>query len=78
MGTVAEQVTEVLPTVDDDISDFDGMSHYVRADYLIKQGGGVQVALCGKKWIPRTIADAQNYPTCKTCEDLFGLIQAMG
>ena len=67
--------TEVLPEVDDDISDFDELAHYVRITSLLE--GGVQVALCGKKWIPRTIADAQNYPTCPPCEELFQLLHMM-
>lgn len=76
MGTATEQYikTEVLPEEDNDISEFDGKSHYVRVNSLIK--GGAQVALCGKKWIPKTIAEADNYPLCKTCDDLFGIMKA--
>lgn len=77
MGLGTDEVTEVLPSVDDDISEFDGKAHYVRTKSLI-ESAGVQVALCGKKWIPQTIAQAQNYPVCKPCDELFGLLQSMG
>lgn len=66
---------EVLPEVDDGISEFDGFAHYTRIRSLLE--GGVQVALCGKKWVPKTIAKAQNYPTCKTCDELFNMLKSM-
>lgn len=68
--------TEVLPEVDDDLSDFDGMAHYARISSLVK--GGVQIALCGKKWIPRTAGvEVFDMPVCPPCEELFGLLHSM-
>jgi hypothetical protein len=75
MATATDEVTKVLPAIDDDITEWDGQSHYVRIKSLVK--GGPQVALCGKKWLPHTIIDAEKYPTCKACEELIGLIQSM-
>lgn len=68
--------TEVLPEVDDDISDFDGMAHYTRVSSLVK--GGVQIALCGKKWLPRTAgAEVLNMPVCPPCEEFYQMLQAL-
>lgn len=76
MTTQTDEVTEALPAVDDDVSDFDGMAHYVRAKSLVHNN--VVVALCGKKWDPRTRGAAvMDLPVCAVCESLFGLIQAM-
>lgn len=70
-----EPVTSHLPELDDDVSDFDGFAHYTRVKGLLE--GGVQVALCGKKWIPKTIGNAGDFPVHPLCKELYELLKAM-
>lgn len=68
-------MTEVLPEIDTELSEFDNKSHYVRIAALIQ--GGPIVALCGKKWIPQHIADAGKFPKCLSCQDLMDVLIMM-
>lgn len=74
MSTMSTEA-EILPEIDTELSDFDDLGHYARIKELLK--GGVQVALCGKKWIPRTIAKASDYPVCPKCSELMGFLEMM-
>lgn len=65
--------TEILPEVDDDITDPDDFAHYIRIKSLIK--GGPQVALCGKKFIPTIVGqEVFNKPVHPVCELLFNML----
>lgn len=75
MTTMSGTETQVLPKEEEDISDFDGMAHYVKIKALIQ--GGPVVALCGKRYVPREIAKAQEYPTCPKCKELHGILGMM-
>lgn len=66
---------EILPAIDKDISEPDGMSHYVRIKALMQ--GGVVTALCGKRWVPNDIATAGEKPICPKCKDLFDLLRSL-
>lgn len=68
--------THVLPDIEEELSEFDGQGHRVREDWLVQ--GGVVVALCGKKWIPRMVAGAEDLPRCTKCEQLFAYLEASG
>lgn len=67
--------TDVLPEIEEEVTEFDGFAHYVRIKSLLE--GGVVVALCGKKYVPFTIADAGKYPVCKTCQEMIDLLAMM-
>lgn len=69
-------ITEVLPEVDDDVTENDGKAHYVRIKALLR--GGPVVALCGKKYVPKIIGGAvMDLPKCKPCVDLFELLRSL-
>lgn len=68
-------VTSNLPELDEDVSDFDGFAHYTRVKGLLE--GGVQIALCGKKWIPKTIGNAGDFPVHPKCQELYNLLISM-
>lgn len=77
-GTIIKQdlpITASTPDIDDEISDPDGFAHYTRVKGLLE--GGVKVALCGKKWIPKTIDGATDFPICPKCKELYELLKAM-
>lgn len=67
--------TETLPDIDKEITEPDGRAHYVRIRALL--AGGPVVALCGKKWIPETVARAGERPLCLTCDELMAMLEAM-
>lgn len=64
-----------LPRVDENVTENDGKAHFVRIKALMK--GGPVVALCGKKFIPKTIADAGEKPTCSKCAELMSFLEMM-
>lgn len=66
---------DVLPDVEEEITEHDGKCHYVRIAALLK--GGAVVALCGKKYVPITIANATDYPVCGKCKELMELLHMM-
>lgn len=68
--------TQILPEVDEQLSDFDGMAHYARVADLIK--GGPTVALCGKKYWPKiTGAEVTKLPVCPKCAELMEMLHLM-
>lgn len=62
-------LTDILPDVEEEITESDGKAHLVRTKALMT--GGVVVALCGKRWIPVEIANAASLPKCQTCQELM-------
>lgn len=64
-----------LPEVDEDVTENDGKAHFVRIKALMH--GGPVVALCGKKFIPKSIADASEKPKCETCAELMNFLEMM-
>lgn len=68
--------TSVLPDIEEEISEFDGMAHFVRIKALLQ--GGVVVALCGKRYIPTIVgAEVCDLPVCQKCRDLMDLLESM-
>jgi hypothetical protein len=67
--------TKVLPEIEEEVTEFDGMAHYVRIKLLL--AGRAVVALCGKKYVPRDIAGANEYPICPKCAELYELLKMM-
>lgn len=67
--------TEILPEVQEDITEPDGKAHYVRTKSLMQ--GGPVVALCGKKYIPTEIMGALDRKICKTCEELYAMLASL-
>jgi hypothetical protein len=49
----------------------DKFAHYVEQDQFMEAlvHGLPAVALCGKIWVPTR--DGNNYPVCKTCEEVY-------
>lgn len=69
-------ITEVLPEVDDGVTENDGKRHIVRIKALLR--GGPVVALCGKKYVPKVVGSAvMDLPLCKSCDELFELLRSM-
>lgn len=64
--------TDVLPQIDEDVTESDGKAHYVRIKALMS--GGAVVALCGKKYVPTEIAKAAERPICPPCQELHNLL----
>jgi hypothetical protein len=65
---------DVLPEIEEELSEFDGMKHYVRIRALL--AGGPVVALCGKKYIPRIIGpEVFDLPTCEKCHELMEMLK---
>lgn len=68
--------TDVLPDVEEEVSEFDGQAHYVRILVLVR--GGPVVALCGKKYIPRVVgASVLDMPVCPKCANLMEILKMM-
>lgn len=67
--------TEVLPEIEQDVTEADGKAHWVRTKALI--AGGPVVALCGKKYVPTDIATAGEKERCASCQELFHLLEMM-
>lgn len=66
--------TDVLPEVDEALSDFDDHAHYVRIKNLVK--GGPQIALCGKKYFPTIVGAAVlDLPVCSKCAELMEMLK---
>ncbi len=55
--------------------DHDRFAHYVNKVQLTKSAvtGKAVTALCGKRWVPTR--DAQKYPVCPTCRDIYGKLK---
>lgn len=70
-GSVLDK-TDVTPT---DEGDHDLFAHYVKKDALEKAifEGIPTLALCGKLWLPTK--DAQRFPVCPTCKDVYEQMQ---
>lgn len=67
--------TEVLPDIQEDVTENDGKAHYVRITSILS--GGPVVALCGKKYLPKTVGqEVLDLPVCKACAELFALLSA--
>lgn len=75
MTQMTTDQTSTLPEIDEDITEHDGKAHYVRIKALIE--GGPVVALCGKRFVPITIAEAGKFPVCKSCNELLDLLEMM-
>lgn len=74
MNTATE--TEILPDEEVDTSEPDGKAHYVRIKAIL--AGGPVVALCGKKYVPRTVGPAVlDLPVCEPCANLYELLKSM-
>lgn len=67
--------TEILPEVEEEVTEADGKAHYVRIKALIT--GGAVVALCGKKYVPTVIAGAERLAVCAKCNDLYKMLETM-
>lgn len=54
---------------EDDGSEKDRFSHYVRKDDIVASAmtGVPTTALCGKQWTPK--ANPEKYPVCPECKD---------
>lgn len=73
MSTMTE--TEVLPEVQEDVSEPDGKAHYARGDDILM--GGPLVALCGKKWVPIEGFANPKREKCAPCVELYELLKSM-
>lgn len=68
--------TQILPDIEEEVTESDGMAHYVRISKLIE--GGPVVALCGKKYIPSIVGqEVFSKDVCSACEQLFEMIRSM-
>lgn len=67
--------TDVLPELDDEVTEPDGKAHYVRAKKLLLAGTPV-TALCGKRYIPTVIGGALDKEICNSCAELYALLGA--
>ncbi len=68
--------TKVLPEVQQELTEPDGLAHYVRIKALIE--GGEIVALCGKKYIPTVFGAAVlDLEICLSCVELMAMIISM-
>jgi hypothetical protein len=67
--------TEILPEIQEDISEPDGKSHYVRIKALL--AGGPVVALCGKKYVPTEILGALDREVCAPCAELYAMLESL-
>lgn len=67
--------TDVLPEEDTEVTEPDGLAHYVRVKALML--GGPVTALCGKRYVPTVIADAGEREVCPPCADLYAMLEAM-
>ena len=67
--------TDVLPEIEEEITEFDGHAHHVRIKALL--AGGPVVALCGKKFVPTIIAGADAIPVCSKCAELMAMLDLM-
>lgn len=65
----------VFPKVEDEITEPDGRAHYVRITALME--GGPIVALCGKKFVPKTIAEAGDREPCPKCVELMTFLEML-
>lgn len=69
--------TDVLPQVEEEVTEADGLAHYVRVPALIH--GGPVVALCGKKYVPTVLgAEVLDREVCAPCAELYSLLRSMG
>lgn len=67
-------ITEDRPlTVDTNTGNHDRFAHYVTKEELAK--GGECRALCGKKWIPRYRDDADVFPKCPDCLEIYNRLK---
>ncbi len=66
---------DVLPDVDDEVTEPDGLAHYVRIKALML--GGPVTALCGKRYVPTVIAQAVDREMCPKCAELMEMLRAM-
>lgn len=67
---------QILPEIEEDVTEPDGMAHYVRIASL--GPGQAVVALCGKKYIPTIVGqEVFDKDVCPPCDALFKLIQSM-
>lgn len=66
--------TDVLPEVDDEVSEADGKAHYVRVKHLLLAGTPV-TALCGKRYIPTNIGGALDKEICQPCAELYAFLK---
>lgn len=66
---------DVLPDIEEDVTEPDGFAHHVRIKALLS--GGVIVALCGKRFIPTIIAGAEKKEVCGRCSELMELLKQM-
>ncbi len=64
-----------MPEEDTDVTEADGKAHYVRVKALL--AGGAVVALCGKKYVPTIIAEAEAQGICPECKDLYAMLEMM-
>lgn len=67
--------TETLPDVDPEVTEPDGLAHYVRIKALLL--GGAVTALCGKRYVPTVIAKAADREVCPACADLYAMLSSM-
>ncbi len=67
--------TDVLPAADEQVTEADGLAHYVRIKALMV--GGPVTALCGKRYVPTVIAQAADRELCEKCAYLMELLRMM-
>jgi hypothetical protein len=65
----------VFPKVEDEVTENDGFGHFVRIKALLE--GGPVVALCGKKFVPKTIAEAGEKEPCAKCAELMAFLELL-
>lgn len=67
--------TDVLPEIEEEVTEPDGYAHYVRIKALML--GGAVTALCGKRYVPTVIAQAADREVCPKCADLMEMLRMM-
>lgn len=68
--------TQVLPEIQEDLTEPDGLAHYTRIRDLLQ--GGAVVALCGKKYVPTVVGPAVfNKDICPPCAELMAMLASM-